>query len=121
MVPVSSFQRALEGARGSEEQELAAWALPADSPDKREEPGSADEAAFAVCCLRAFSSSSIRFLWQSLTLCPVRLQWSHFLCFFDESVVDDPPLPLEKEVGFWDVPDAACAASELECSIAQVW
>ena len=119
MAPVSAFQRALEGARGSEEQELAAWALPADSPGEREGPGSADEAALADCCLSAFSSSSMRFLWQSMISCPVRLQWSHFFCFRDESVVDDAPLPLEKEAGFWDVPDAACAESKLECSIAQ--
>ena len=117
---MSAFQRVSERCREVGERELAALALPADSPDEKEEAGSEDEAAaLAECCLRAFSSSSIRFLWQSLTSCPVRLQWSHFLCFFDESVVDDAPLPLEKEAGFWDVPEAACVASELDCSIAR--
>src|SRR6201995_4624551 len=121
MAPVSAFQRVSERCKEVGEQELAALALPADSPEGKDEAGSKEEvaAAFAECCLRAFSSSSMRFLWQSLILCPERLQWSHFFCFFDKSVVDDAPFPLVKEAGFWDVPEAACADSELECSIAR--
>src|ERR1700759_256962 len=108
---MSAFQRALEGARGAEEQELAAWALPADSPGEREGPGSADEAALADCCLSAFSSSSMRFFGPAMVSFPARLRGAPFFSFRAESVVDVAPLPLEKEAGFWNVPDAACAES----------
>ena len=67
MAPVSVFQRVSEWCREVGEQELVALVLPADSPDKKEEAGSKDEAAaLAECCLRAFLSSSICFLWQLL-------------------------------------------------------
>ena len=118
---MSAFQRVSEWCREVGEQELAALALPADSPEGKDKAESKEEvaAAFAECCLRAFLSSSICFLWQSLISWPGHLQWPHFFCFHDESVLDDAPLLLEKEVGFWDVPEAACAVSELDCLIVQ--
>ena len=60
---MSAFQRESERCREVGEQELAALALPADSPEGKDEAGREEEvAAFVECCLRAFSSSSMRFL-----------------------------------------------------------